>query len=108
MRIPGLIIAAPLLLTGCVSTPAGLYDRPAVYSMTSTRSAHDWATCLADNLPDAQLRSEGDHYWVTRANNFGVFMRYDFFPTSAGSRGEFRHTSSLTVAGDAFRKCASG
>jgi hypothetical protein len=100
-------VAFALVITACTTTPANLSNNPTALTIESTKSPQAFASCVADTMTGASLRTDGTgHYWVVRENAYGTIGRWDIFPTSTGSRAEWRRASNLTTGGGAGAKCA--
>ena len=101
-----LIFIAALALAGCATSPSGLASTSVESSVTSTKSAKDFAICVAESLPGATLRDDGTRYWVL----FDVFgvprFRWDFIPTETGSVVEIRSTAVGGAGTKEVRRCA--
>lgn len=105
MRI--IIIAACIALTGCASTSAGLYETAVRKTVDSSKNAQQFATCAVENFAgDAQLRSEGERYWIIRMVMDVPRHRWDFTPTATGSKAELRSTGLAGSGDDKVQGCA--
>ena len=98
-------LIAALALAGCATTPAGLAKTNVEKTFTSTKTALAWATCVAENTPEAELRSDGTRHWVL-VSEFGVpRIRWDFIPTEGGSIVEQRTTAFIGKQSRMVEKC---
>lgn len=94
-------------LSGCATSAAGLYETSVKKTVLSSRTSQAFATCVAESLVGAaQLRSDGDHYWVLRMVLDIPRHRWDFTPTPAGSKAELRSTGFAGDGEDKVRACA--
>lgn len=101
-----LLVIAAFALGGCATTPSGLASTSVEDRVTSTKSAKDFAICVAESLPGATLRDDGTRYWVL-VDVFGVpRFRWDFIPTESGSIVEIRSTAVGGAGTREVRRCA--
>ena len=99
-------LIAALALAGCATTPDGLARKEVKSVIPSTKSAKEFATCVAENLPSASLRDDGERYWVVQ-DMFGFpSFRWDFIPTETGSIAETRSTALGDAGAKDAKKCA--
>lgn len=99
-------IIAALALGGCAVTPAGLASTEVKRTIASAKPAKDFALCVAENLPDAEMRDDGNRYWVV----FKIFdiprIRWDFTPSGTGSIAETRSTAIGNSGAREAQACA--
>jgi len=98
-----------LLLAGCATTAGGLGSSPVEATLESDKTPQAWATCVVEALMGgADLRGEGDHYWVLRTNTMGYpIIRWDFHARpGGGSRAELRASMPISHATDKVQACA--
>lgn len=101
-----LCIIAALALAGCATTPAGLAETSLERTVSSTKTAEAFATCVAENLPGgAEMRSAEGRYWVLVKIFGSPRYRADFIPTETGSVAELRSTAA-TGWGKEVDRCA--
>lgn len=100
-------LTALAALSGCATTPAGLADTDVKTSIASSKTPAAFATCFAESIAGgAQLRNNGEHYWVLRMALGVPRHRWDFKPTAAGSIAELRSTGVAGSGEDKLRACA--
>lgn len=105
MRLAAVLTS--LALGACASTPAGLYETDVKEVVTSSKTPASFATCYAESIAgEAQLRSEGEHYWVLRIVMGLPRHRWDFTPTATGSKAELRSTGIAGAGKDKLKACA--
>lgn len=95
-------------LSGCATSPAGLYATRIEKVIESPKPPNAFAICVAEVLGgDTELRSDGSHYWVMR-NVAGVPRhRWDFTPQPNGSKAELRSTGIVGAGADKVQSCAN-
>lgn len=103
-------LAALLLmsLSACATTAAGLAESEISESYASAKRPSTVATCAADRMRGgAEVRNDGDHYWVLRNNTYGIpIARWDFWPTAeGGSRIELRTSFGINTGAGDVRAC---
>jgi hypothetical protein len=103
-----LYILGPLALAGCATTPAGLAETRVERTIMSSKSAEEFAVCVAEHLPGgAELRSFAGKYWVL-IEVFGTPRhRWDFTATENGSIAELRSTGLAGSEANKVQNCAA-
>lgn len=96
-------------LAGCATSSEGLASASVDTTMTSpTKGPQQVATCVENSLNGGpKMGSDGDHYWVTRSNNFGATVtRWDFLPRAGGGTNvELRTSVPVNSGDDKVRAC---
>lgn len=102
------IVPLTLVVAGCATTPAGLGATDVKATVSSQKSANEFAVCVAETLAgETQLRSNGDHYWVLREVMGVPRHRWDFHSTDNGSIAELRSTGAAGSGQDRVETCAA-
>lgn len=95
-----------LALAGCTTTPAGLAKTGIKETIPSEKPAKEFALCVAERVPGATLRDDGERYWVL-VDVWGVpRFRFDFIPSETGSIAEMRSTAVGKSGVKDIRRCA--
>ena len=108
MRV--LISGLALVLCSCATSSAGLQRMGLEMTISSSKSAQDFATCSAEVMQGSPtLRGSGDHWWVLRDKGYGIpIVRWDFIgKPGGGSVAELRATAIAGAAKDKVRACSS-
>lgn len=103
-----LIVGLAIGLTACATTSAGLYESPVEETFTSTKPPSTVANCAADHMRGgAEVRNDGNHYWVLRQNGYGMtVVRWDFIPDgNGGTRIERRSSIPVNTGAGDVRAC---
>lgn len=102
-----LVAALSLGLCACATTAAGLAESEIEETYTSAKAPSTVATCAADRMRGgAEVRNDGQHYWVLRNNGYGLpVARWDFYPSDGGTRIELRRSIPINSGSGDVRAC---
>lgn len=97
-----------LCLSACATNQEAMLKQNALMTMTSSKPAGEVAGCAAQRInAGPSMGTDGTNFWVTRSSAWGVVVRYDFKPATAGSGSivEYRSRLRINNALDKVKSC---
>ena len=97
------------VVSGCATSSASLGQMGVEFTVPSSKTAQQFATCAAEILQgEVELRGSGDHWWILRSNMWDVpIVRWDFKgQPNGGSIAELRATAIAGAGKDKVQRCA--
>ncbi|TCJ37385.1 hypothetical protein [Parafrankia sp. BMG5.11] len=100
-----ILMLAAIALPGCTVVKHQITDPNVAARFDSAKSADEVARCAAAALADFKLEQAGPAWSLTRRDGIKTAVRWDFFPSNAGSQAELRNGATDEGGVSVVRGC---